>query len=413
MDFTNKKEVKTIDEVTEKIIDYRGKSPKKTLSGVRLVTAKSVKNGRIEDDYFEYIAEEDYDTWMTRGLPKKDDILFTTEAPLGQVAQLTTDQKIALAQRIVILRGEPNQIDQKYYLYALQSRFVQNQLQNQATGGTAKGISQKRLRKINLITFPIKEQKKIAEILSHCDRAIELTQKLIASKQKLKQGLMQQLLVGKLRFPEFKTFQPRQKLYFMEVPSDWKCYSIGEICQEVTERNAPPDTKVLSCTKYDGLVPSLEYFNRRVYGKNLDQYKVIKKNQIAYATNHIEEGSIGLLEKLDIGLVSPLYTVFRIKNDLVLPQFLIRLLKTESYRQIFEAFTHSSVNRRGSLRWSGFQKIKVAIPELEEQKKIVNTFKQIENEISCYEQKMMLYQQTKKGLMQQLLTGKTRVPLNQ
>ena len=83
-------------------IDYRGKTPIKTKSGVPLVTAKIIKNGRIMKPQ-EFIAENKYDEWMRRGIPQKGDIVFTTEAPLGEVAEIKTDGKLAFAQRVIIL----------------------------------------------------------------------------------------------------------------------------------------------------------------------------------------------------------------------------------------------------------------------------------------------------------------------
>lgn len=116
---------KTIDEVTETLIDYRGKTPPKTTEGIKLITAKVIKDGFILDGNHEYIAEAIYDSWMRRGLPQQRDILITTEAPLGEVAQLKTGEKIALAQRVILLRGNPDLIDQDYYFQALKSPFVQ------------------------------------------------------------------------------------------------------------------------------------------------------------------------------------------------------------------------------------------------------------------------------------------------
>ena len=74
---------KTIEEVTDVLIDYRGKTPRKTSAGVKLITAKVIKDGFVRDGDHEYIAEEEYDAWMRRGLPQPWDILVTTEAPLG------------------------------------------------------------------------------------------------------------------------------------------------------------------------------------------------------------------------------------------------------------------------------------------------------------------------------------------
>ena len=74
-----------LEDCMDAIIDYRGKTPKKTDSGIPLITAKIIKNGRIQD-VNEFIAEGDYDSWMRRGIPKAGDIVLTTEAPLGEVA---------------------------------------------------------------------------------------------------------------------------------------------------------------------------------------------------------------------------------------------------------------------------------------------------------------------------------------
>ena len=93
-----------LEDAMESIIDYRGKTPKKTSSGIPLVTAKIVKGGRILEPQ-EFIDEAEYDSWMRRGIPHEGDVVLTTEAPLGEVAQLP-GHKVALAQRIITLRGK-------------------------------------------------------------------------------------------------------------------------------------------------------------------------------------------------------------------------------------------------------------------------------------------------------------------
>ncbi|WP_048306471.1 restriction endonuclease subunit S [Halomonas sp. PR-M31] len=160
----------------EAIIDYRGKSPKKTTSGIPLITAKIVKNGRIEDAQ-EFIATEDYDSWMRRGLPKVGDVLLTTEAPLGEVAQVR-DSRIALAQRLIALRGNDKTLDNSFLKYLLQSAAVQNELLSRSTGTTVVGIKQRELRKITLQLPPIDEQRTIADILGTLDDKIELNRQM-------------------------------------------------------------------------------------------------------------------------------------------------------------------------------------------------------------------------------------------
>jgi len=156
----------------EALIDYRGKTPTKTQAGVPLITAKVVKNGRIETPN-EFISHDDYDAWMRRGIPQAGDVLITTEAPLGEVAQLGSE-KVALAQRLIALRGKNDVLDNTFLKFLLQSDSIQNQLRARASGSTVSGIKQSELRKINLLLPPLPEQRAIAHILGTLDNKIEL-----------------------------------------------------------------------------------------------------------------------------------------------------------------------------------------------------------------------------------------------
>jgi type I restriction enzyme, S subunit len=161
----------TIEEVMEKIIDYRGKTPKKSDMGVPLITAKIVKGGRILP-VDEFIPESDYDSWMRRGLPKPNDVVMTMEAPLGEVAQLD-NRKVALAQRLITLRGKPNLLDNTFLKYFMMSHYFQNLLKARASGTTVLGIKQSELRKISLLLPPLPEQRAIAHMLGSLDDKIE------------------------------------------------------------------------------------------------------------------------------------------------------------------------------------------------------------------------------------------------
>jgi type I restriction enzyme S subunit len=154
------------------IIDYRGKTPDKKTFGIPLVTAKVIKGGRIERPD-EFIAEADFDAWMRRGMPESGDIVMTTEAPLGEIAQLD-GKKVALAQRVITLRGKPDLLDNTFLKFLLQSHSVQEELQSRATGTTVLGIRQSELRKVNLTLPPFPEQKAIAHVLGTLDDLIEL-----------------------------------------------------------------------------------------------------------------------------------------------------------------------------------------------------------------------------------------------
>ena len=183
----------SLEDSLEALIDYRGKTPQKTESGIPLVTAKVIKAGRIERPT-EFIAPEDYDAWMRRGIPKEGDVVLTTEAPLGEVAQLGSD-KVALAQRVITLRGKPDLLDNTYLLYLLQSDEMQEQLRARATGTTVLGIKQSELRKVTLRLPPISFQRNAAGILKALDDRITLLCGTNATLEAIAQALFKSWFV--------------------------------------------------------------------------------------------------------------------------------------------------------------------------------------------------------------------------
>ena len=188
----------TIEKLTDTIIDYRGKTPPKVDKGIRLITAKVIKNGRILDDKHEYIADDFYDTWMRRGLPQKWDILLTTEAPLGHIA-MVPDYKHAIGQRVITLSPNSYEINSEYMFWFMQSRMFQEQILEKSTGSTVTGVKQSTLTN-SLVIFPKKaDQQKIVSILTSIDTQIEKNQKKLIQNQLLKKSLMQDLLTGKVR----------------------------------------------------------------------------------------------------------------------------------------------------------------------------------------------------------------------
>lgn len=186
-----------LEECMAAIIDYRGKSPRKTSIGVPLITAKIVKGGRIETPD-EFIDPSEYDEWMRRGVPEVGDVVITTEAPLGEVAQLS-ESRIALAQRLILLRGKPGLLHNTYLKYLLMSDEMQRQLASRASGTTVVGIKQSELRKLTLSLPSITEQEAIAGVLGALDDKIE---------QNLRTGLALEALARAMFKAWFVDFEP-------------------------------------------------------------------------------------------------------------------------------------------------------------------------------------------------------------
>src|SRR5690554_3297841 len=221
---------------------------------------------------------------------------------------------------------------------------------------------------------------------------------------------MQQLLTGKKRLVASDAQLTPKKTRTGDIPGDWEYPKIAELCTQITDKNSDDQQyPVLACSKHYGFVDSLSYFKKRVYSEDLTGYRVIPRGCIGFPANHVEEGSIGLQNLYDFGLVSPIYVVARPDPKKVNADYLYAVLKTDHYRQIFSAATNASVDRRGSLRWKEFSQIRIPLPSLAEQNEIAEFLKLATSGIDALETDLELLKQEKRALMQQLLTGKRRV----
>jgi len=167
-----------------RFIDYRGRTPKKVDAGIPLITAKNVRFGFINREPYEYITEDEYESWMTRGYPKFGDLLLTTEAPLGNVAVIDIQEQFALAQRVICLQLHKPEMA-NFLKWLVMSTPFQNQLLDNATGMTAKGIKSARLKEIPIPFPPLAEQHrivaKIDQLMALCD---QLDQQIDAATSK-------------------------------------------------------------------------------------------------------------------------------------------------------------------------------------------------------------------------------------
>lgn len=166
-----------MEDVLEYIIDYRGKTPKKSDKGILTLSAKSVRDGYIDYDQCYCISKEEYDQFMVRGFPQIGDVLLTTEAPLGVTARLDRDD-VAVAQRLLTLRGKKKILDTGYLYYYLRSPLGQGKLKERQTGTTVVGIKQAEFRKIEIDLPDIETQRKITSILSSLDDKIRVNKEI-------------------------------------------------------------------------------------------------------------------------------------------------------------------------------------------------------------------------------------------
>jgi len=216
-----------LEDYLESLIDYRGKTPKKSKDGVITLSAKSVKMGYIDYSSAYHISEETYASFMVRGFPKKGDVLLTTEAPLGCVATLDRDD-VSVAQRLITLRGKEGVLDNQYLKYYLMSAIGQHQLLSRATGSTVQGIKRTEFSKVLLILPPYEDQLYIAKLLSEIDLKIEINDKINESYEKIAQTIFNNWFV---------TYSPTQLKMSLSNPEINKSEIIKKIMQYISARD--------------------------------------------------------------------------------------------------------------------------------------------------------------------------------
>jgi len=182
--------------------DYRGKTPEKTSEGVFLVTARNVRMGYIDYECSqEFVSPDEYNEVMRRGLPKIGDILFTTEAPLGNVA-IVDRENIALAQRIIRFRLSPRHFSSQFALYAMMADYFQTQLKSLSTGSTAEGLKASKLSVLRLVCPPPPEQKKIEQFLNaqcaNLEALVTSSEEVVQRLTEYRQAVITSVVTGKI-----------------------------------------------------------------------------------------------------------------------------------------------------------------------------------------------------------------------
>ncbi|KAB0535405.1 restriction endonuclease subunit S [Xanthomonas cissicola] len=229
--------------ISQRIMDYRGRTPRKlgmSWGGgdIPALSAGNVKKGFIDFSAECYFASNElWLRWMTQGGTEKGDVLFTTEAPLGNVALVPDDRKYILSQRTILVRGASEKALNGYIFQVLLSEKFQKNLLDYSSGSTAKGIQRRGFEKLEIAVPKIEEQREIVTALSDMDALLDGLDRLIAKKRAIKQAAMQQLLTGQTRLPGFS--------------GTWEVIRLGDLAE--IRSGGTPSTR--DSAAWDGAVP--------------------------------------------------------------------------------------------------------------------------------------------------------------
>ncbi len=327
--------------------------------------------------------------------------MISITADLGVVGYIHDEPDVPhyINQHISMLRLDPNHVETEFAAYALSSQHMNNTIQRLNDAGAKAGLSLPTIRSLPLKLPPLPEQRKIAEILSTWDAAIEKTEALLATAKAQKRALMQSLLTGKRRFPEFEG-QP------------WKEVRLGETGTTVS--GGTPDSTVAS--NWDG---DIHWATPTDITKQTSRFirktaRMITESGLkGSSAKLVPSGTILICTRATIGEMAiatgPICTNQGFKNLVLSDAFdsdfifyLLQFFKKDLIRYACGS-TFLELSKKA------FDKRSFLMPELGEQRRIAAVLNDAEDQIAEHAQSITKLRTEKKALMQQLLTGKRRV----
>ena len=385
----------------EKILDYRGRTPKKlglswSDTGFLALSALNVKNGYIDFNAdANYGDQELYNRWMGDNNLHKGQVVFTTEAPMGNVAQIPNDALYILSQRTIAFEVKHHLIREDFLATLLRSPKIFNELTSLSSGGTAKGISQKSLSNLKIsLPASLDEQSAIGSLFRTLDDLLASYKNNLANYQSLKATMLSKM------FPKDGEAVPEIRLDGFE--GEWEVVNLGTLIESYDEIISGVSGFPIATSSRKGLYLQNDYFEggRTGIDLTLDFHRV----PMGYVTyRHMSDDSIFKFNKNNFEtdvLVSKEYPVF-ISNDSSDIDFLLYHLNNS---RLFLRF--STMQKLGGTRDRLYYKnlitYKLAVPTLKEQQAIGAYFSNLDNLINSYQDKISQLETLKKKLLQDM-----------
>ena len=389
------------------IVDFRGRTPKKLgmdwaseKTGFLALSALNVKSGYIDFSADPHYGDEElYEKWMSGNELRKGQVLFTTEAPMGNVAQVPDDRPYILSQRTIAFDVDEEQIDEGFLAFLLLSPNVQAALSKLATGGTATGISQKSLAKLN-VTIPssIEEQQKIADFLSSVDEVISTSVQEVTNLETQKKAVMKKIFSQEVRFKrEDGTDFP-----------EWEEVTVGDVTAfhkqgyYTNEEYVSDGYKIARVS--DLYSPVVVY----------DDMPMVPMTDKDYQAFKIETGDFLIARSGSIGRYGIVYDIPE-DSRVVFGSFVIKFqfdvekITNEYFGQYYSStFAEKSlktITQTGAnvnINAENIKSMKMLLPCLEEQRLIADFLSSFDEAITTAKKELELWKELKKGLLQQM-----------
>ena len=390
-------------------------------SDFRLLQISNIGVGRfIETSNYRWITKETFARLNCTEILEGDVLVARMPEPTGRAWFVSAlPWRAVTAVDVAIVRTRRKELDPRFLAYFLNSPASLAQVASLTTGTTRLRIRRADLEQRYIPVPPIAEQRAIAHILGALDDKIEVNRRMSETPEEMARGLFESWFV---RFDPVRAkmegrdpglpadladlFPDRLvDSELGEVPAGWEIGTFGAIIKERTERVAGRQAVVLSAVSSGKLVPSEEFFNKRVHSRDISRYLLVEQGDFAYNPARINIGSIGMLQDDVVGAVSPVYVVFRPRKEF--GWFLEFSLRRASVRAWIETLASGSV--RQTLSYRDFASIPCVIPPVQLVEEFNKRWLTLREGIRSRDAESRTLAEIRDTLLPKLISGELRV----
>ncbi|WP_158643495.1 restriction endonuclease subunit S [Ketobacter alkanivorans] len=416
-------DVENLQKLTVLIIDGTHHTPRYTTYGVPFLRVTDIQ-GELDDSEFKYVSEEEHAYLIRRCRPQKGDLLLSKNGTIGIPKVVSWEWEFSIFVSLALIKLKKNLLEVNYLEQFFKSDFLDLQLAQRAKQGTVTNLHLEEIREI-LIPLPRnkEEQTAIANALSDVDALISELEKLIAKKQSIKTATMQQLLTGRTRLPQFALREDGSKKGYKqselgEIPEDWDVVTLGEICNFENGDRSSNYPSAHEFVEYgvsfinaghvaDGLIDLryMDYIPEHVY-ERLGGGKVAAGDVLFCLRGSL--GKFGVVpEEFGSGAIASSLVIIRPKKHRTTTDYVSVYFKSEFSKEMITLWAGGAAQPNlGARELANFL---VPLSSKEEQGCIATILSDMDTEIQALQQRLTKTRQIKQGMMQELLTGKTRL----
>lgn len=390
-EFTGDWEQRKLNEITD-VRDGTHDSPKYVQEGHPFITSKNVSNGFIDYNDIQYVTDEDYDAINKRSKVDVHDILMGMIGTIGNLALIRKEPDFAIKN--VALIKYTGDIGYQYLYQALQADCVTRQLSTGMDGGTQKFVSLKKIRELD-IPFPKEyEQQKIGVYFSKLDNLITLHQRKLEKIKKFKKGVMQKLFSQEVRFKADDG---------SDFP-EWEEKKLGKVADIYDGVHQTPEyvssgVKFVSVENIESIYSTNKYITQKAFER--DYKNNIPKKWDILMTRIGDVGRVALIDDDEQLAYYVSLALIRVSSDFV-PQFFVQALRSDFFQaELWRNMLHTAYPKKINKQDIGKCKVKFPV-SIAEQQKIADCLSALDEVIEKQKATLAVWEELKKGLLQQM-----------